>query len=90
MEWRNIRGRDRGGRPYPDMIVFPEWYVDRGRIRDLRRFSMQSGIAILCGLLPYELPRAVPVVRDVRKVGLRCLVNEAVLIMPGSETRGRS
>ena len=43
---------------------------------------------ILCGLLPYELPRAVPVVRDVRKVGLRCLVNEAVLIMPGSETKG--
>ncbi len=81
-------GRDRGGRPYPGMIVFPEWYVDRGRIRDLRRFSMQSGIAILCGLLPYELPRAVPVVRDVRKVGLRCLANEAVLIMPGSETRG--
>ena len=88
MESRNISGRDRGGRPYPDMIVFPEWYVDRGRVRDLRRFSMQSGIAILCGLLPYELPRAVPVVRDVRKVGLRCLVNEAVLIMPGSETRG--
>ena len=30
----------------------------------------------------YEAPRAVPVVRDVRKVGLRCLVNAAVLIMP--------
>ncbi len=82
-------GGGQGKKRYPDMMVFPEWYVDRRCIRDLRQFSMQSGIGILCGLLPYELPRAVPVVRDVRKKGLRCLVNEAVLIVPGCETKRR-
>jgi hypothetical protein len=80
-------GEGQGKKRYPDMIVFPEWYVDKGCLRDLRQFSMQSGIGILCGLLPYELLRAVPVVRDVRKEGLRCLVNEAVLIVPGCETK---
>ncbi len=49
-------GEGQGKKRYPDMIVFPEWYVDRARLRDLRQFSMQSGIGILCGLLSYELP----------------------------------
>ncbi len=80
-------GEGQGKKRYPDMIVFPEWYVDKGCLRDLRQFSMQSGIGILCGLLPYELLRAVPVVRDVRKEGLRCLVSEAVLIVPSCETK---
>ncbi len=76
---------DQGGRIREDLVVFPEWYADKGSVRDFRQFCFKTGIGVLCGLLPTELPRAVPVVRQVRARGLRCLVNEAVLMIPGYE-----
>lgn len=76
---------DQDGRIREDLVVFPEWYADKGSVRDFRQFCFGTGIGVLCGLLPTELPRAVPVVRQVRATGHRCLVNEAVLMIPGYE-----
>lgn len=64
------------------VIMFPEWFAAPNHVPHLKQFCRETGIAVLCGLLPRELPRAVPAIKKVRARGLRCLVNEAVLILP--------
>jgi hypothetical protein len=75
-----------GRRPRDHIVVFSECYCDSATARGFRQFCRETGIGVLCGMLPRELPRAVPVVPPVRHKGLRCLVNEAILVLPGYET----
>jgi hypothetical protein len=64
------------------IAVFPEWSLPHNQVPVLKRFVEKTGIAILIGLLPSEVPRVVPVTSTVRKKGSRFLTNEAVLIIP--------
>lgn len=67
------------------IAIFPEWSFPPNQLQDLRRFVEKTGVAILMGLLPRELPRAVPVTYEVGRRGTRLLANEAVLIIPEPE-----
>lgn len=70
--------------PLPErLIIFPEWYVPENYIMDLHRFVHETGIGVLAGVLPRELPRAVPAIASLQTTGWRAIVNEAVLILPG-------
>lgn len=80
-----LENAEDGRKPRDHIVMFSEWYVDQATARGFKQFCLETGIGVLCGLLPRELPRAVPVVPRVRRKGLRCLVNEAILVMPGYE-----
>jgi hypothetical protein len=64
------------------LVILPEFAFPASLLRQLRQFVRQTGVAILVGLQPYELPRAVPTIRGVWQEGVRLLVNEAALLLP--------
>lgn len=65
-----------------DIALFPEFTIPYWSKRGLQNFVRETGVAILAGLTPRELPRVVPAVRSIHRKGLRLLVNEATLILP--------
>lgn len=76
-----------------DLVIFPEWSVPHQYTRSLAHFVGETGVGVLAGLTPRELPRAVPAAHEVRRKGIHVLVNEAVLIIPGFSNqphRGRA
>lgn len=65
-----------------DMMMFPEWSVPYYLARRIRKFVRETGIGVLAGLTPRELPPAVPAVKSIVQRGPRFLVNEAILALP--------
>lgn len=65
-----------------DLALFPEWYVPHFEVGSLIQFVRETGVAIIAGLSPRELPRMVRCDSTQKENGLRVLVNEALVVLP--------
>ncbi len=87
---RDKRRIDRG---LDDLALFPEWYVPHFEASALIQFVNETGVAIIAGLSPRELPRMVHAAASLRTQGLRVLINEALVVIPtraaSPDRRGR-
>ena len=64
------------------LVMLPEWAVPYPMASQVEQFVRETGVGVLAGLTPRELPRAVPATRKHRVKGQRVLVNEALLVLP--------
>lgn len=87
---RQIEGEKAQEAARVHLAVMPECYMPRGYLSSLRQFVRETGVALLVGLLFRELPRSVHIAPSEVCKGIRCVVNEAVLILPSPDHwRGR-
>ena len=71
------------------LLMLPEWSFPHPLAPKVREFVRRTGVGVLAGLTPRELPSAVPAVRGRSPSGLRLLVNEAMLVLPSAAPRVR-
>lgn len=71
------------------LLMLPEWSFPYPLAPKVREFVRRTGVGVLAGLTPREVPPVVPAVRGRSSASLRLLVNEAMVVLPSAAPRER-